>query len=108
MLPDLFLSDIVHEQCSSAYHHLDSPEEITKLLAQYVKPGGALVVIDNIKTADEKVDEKHKPYVTRYGFTEEDMKELFKQAGLEFVSYAQIPPDEGDNEIFIAKAVKTA
>lgn len=102
----MLLTDPSHEQCASAYHHFDSPEEITKLLAEYVKPGGSLIVVDNIKKEGEVVDEKHKAYVTRYGFTEDEMKPLFTQAGLEFVSFAQVPPDEGDNDIFIAKAVK--
>ena len=67
-----------------------------------------MVVVDNVMIEGQTVDEKHKAYVTRYGFTEEDMKELFAKAGLELVSYAQVPPDEGDNDIFISKAVKSA
>ncbi|KAF5324675.1 hypothetical protein D9611_004094 [Ephemerocybe angulata] len=98
--------DLVY--CASAYHHFDSPEEITKLLGAFLKPGGSLIVIDNLQKGGETIDQEHRLYITRYGFNEEDTKGLFASAGLEFASYAQIPSDpEGDNDIFLAKATKS-
>ncbi|KAJ3514362.1 hypothetical protein NMY22_g14759 [Coprinellus aureogranulatus] len=94
--------------CASAYHHFESPEEITKLLADYVKQGGSLVVVDMLKTEGQTIDEERKAYVAHTGFSEEDMKQIFSQAGLEFVSYAMVPRDEEDIDVFIAKAVKAA
>ncbi|KAF6764616.1 S-adenosyl-L-methionine-dependent methyltransferase [Ephemerocybe angulata] len=97
--------DLVY--CASAYHHFASPEEITRLLGAFLKPGGSLLIIDNLQKGDETIAEEHRHYTTRFGFVEEDVKGLYAAAGLEFVSFAQIPSDAGgDNDIFIAKGVK--
>lgn len=74
-----------------------------------MKPGGALLIIDNYQKSGEatpEVPEQHRQHVTRYGFTEEDMKKLFVEAGLEFISYNEVEKDPEDMNLFIAKAIK--
>ena len=33
-------------QCSAAFHHFKDPAKVTKLLAPFLRPGGALLVVD--------------------------------------------------------------
>ncbi|KAJ3514361.1 hypothetical protein NMY22_g14758 [Coprinellus aureogranulatus] len=96
--------DLVY--CASAYHHFENPEEITRLLKNFLKPDGTLIIIDNYAKGgeEEEIDDERRKYVTRFGFNEEDMKQLFAAADLEFVSFAEIKRGEGDNDVFIAKA----
>ncbi|RXW21818.1 hypothetical protein EST38_g4040 [Candolleomyces aberdarensis] len=101
------LFDVVF--CSSAYHHFEFPAEITKALIGFLKPGGALLIIDQYLKPGEappEVPEEHRHHVTRFGYTEEDMKELLAGAGLEVVSFKEIEKDPQDTNLFIAKAVK--
>ncbi|KAJ2916270.1 hypothetical protein MD484_g4156, partial [Candolleomyces efflorescens] len=95
--------------CSNSYHHFDQPEEVTRILGTFLKPGGTLLIIDNIQNPNEppvELKEEHRHFVVRYGFTEEDIKNYSDAAGLEFVSYSRVPPDEQDLDLFIAKMVK--
>jgi len=39
--------------CAQAYHHFSSIEDTTRILAFFLKPGGALIVLDLIKTDDD-------------------------------------------------------
>ncbi|KAH6911485.1 S-adenosyl-L-methionine-dependent methyltransferase [Coprinopsis sp. MPI-PUGE-AT-0042] len=104
--------DIVY--CASAYHHFENPVEVTKVLGSLLSENGALVVIDN--WANSKVSEEGKKeaeefqsagMISRFGWTEEDMKELYEAAGLTLKVFEVIPPSEnGDNDIFIATATK--
>ncbi len=36
--------------CTNSYHHLSDPKKVTQVLAEYLKPGGHLAVVDLIKT----------------------------------------------------------
>jgi 2-polyprenyl-3-methyl-5-hydroxy-6-metoxy-1,4-benzoquinol methylase len=94
-------------QCASAYHHFQQPEEITRKLSSFLKPDGALIIVDNLAKGDpgEEVVDEHRTYVTRFGFNEEDMRTMFATAGMKFVSFAEVPKDEKDNDIFIAKGI---
>ncbi|VDC00121.1 unnamed protein product [Peniophora sp. CBMAI 1063] len=79
--------------CSMAYHHFFVPDEITALLARFLKPGGVLLVVDlmtrfNNKFGSSKREEifslAHQHLVPhRYGFTREQMQAMFDEAGLE-------------------------
>ncbi|TEB31437.1 S-adenosyl-L-methionine-dependent methyltransferase [Coprinellus micaceus] len=92
--------DLVY--CASAYHH-----EITRNLSSFLKPDGALIVVHNLAKGDpgEEVVDEHRTYVMRFGFNEEDMRTMFATAGMKFVSFAEVPKDEKDNDIFIAKGI---
>ncbi|RXW17721.1 hypothetical protein EST38_g8123 [Candolleomyces aberdarensis] len=95
--------------CSNSYHHFDQPEEVTRILGTFLKPGGTLLIIDNIQSPNEppvELKEEHRHFVVRYGFTEEDIKRYCDVAGLDFVSYSRVPPDKQDLDLFIAKVTK--
>ena len=72
-----------------------------------MKPDGALIIVDNLAKGgpEEEITDERRAYVTRFGFNEEDMKVMFAVAGMKFVSFAEVPRDEKDNDIFIAKGV---
>lgn len=95
--------DLVY--CTSAYHHFADPLKITKLLAGYLKPGGHLIIIDQIPKGGEVIPDAYKSCVVRYGFLEEDIKPYYSAAGLEFLSYVQVESDAQDAELFIAKGI---
>ncbi|KZV67889.1 S-adenosyl-L-methionine-dependent methyltransferase [Peniophora sp. CONT] len=79
--------------CSMAYHHFSLPGEITALLAHLLKPGGVLLVVDlmtrvkdnSVRTEREEIFSlAHQHLVPhRYGFSCEEMRAMFGEAGLE-------------------------
>ncbi|KAL0066498.1 hypothetical protein AAF712_006541 [Marasmius tenuissimus] len=72
---------------SMVYHHLPSPEETTKLLASYLKPGGRLLVTDWIKGEHETYTEQIGSIMKVGGFSEEEMKSIFESSGLKFLGF---------------------
>ncbi|KAF8626380.1 hypothetical protein AX15_005030 [Amanita polypyramis BW_CC] len=95
--------------CTSAFHHMVSIERATRTLAFFLKPGGALIVIDLEKT-DADVHQSHRHVVPHPGGLEEaDIKQAFQCAGLGSITYKPafkaklkgIPVT-----LFIAKGVK--
>ncbi|KAK1236419.1 hypothetical protein PQX77_000359 [Marasmius sp. AFHP31] len=74
-------------QSSMVYHHLPSPEETTKLLASYLKPGGRLLVTDWIKGERETYTEQIGSIMKVDGFSEEEMKFVFESGGLKFLGF---------------------
>lgn len=72
-----------------------------------MKPDGALIIVDNFAkgSENEEIDEERRKYVTRFGFNEDDMRQLFDAADMDFASFGVIKRDEADNDVFIAKAV---
>lgn len=96
--------------CSSSYHHFDNPLDMTKRLATLLKPSGVLVVIDHIitekpKEGEEKshVEAPFRHVIARYGFMEEEMKEIYEGAGLKMDVFEELPKSkEGDKDLFVA------
>ena len=87
---------------------------MTKLLGSLLRPNGTLAVIDNWAQGNvseelaKQVDgfQSH-GLITRFGWSEADMKELYEAAGLSLETFKVITPStQGDNDIFIATAVK--
>ncbi|PIL33006.1 hypothetical protein GSI_04455 [Ganoderma sinense ZZ0214-1] len=80
---DGFKFDIV--VCCASYHHFPSIVETTRVLASFLKPGGALLVVGIKAEEDGRVifPEVHHHLVphTR-GLSEETMHEAFRRAGL--------------------------
>ncbi|KAH9928964.1 S-adenosyl-L-methionine-dependent methyltransferase [Fomitopsis serialis] len=71
--------------CTMAYHHFGSPEDVTKILASVVKPGGSLLIIDILADSTQNdfvKGEKYKHVAHRGGFNEGRMKDMFSAAGL--------------------------
>ncbi|SJL10657.1 uncharacterized protein ARMOST_14048 [Armillaria ostoyae] len=82
--------------CTMAYHHFESTDEITRILAYFLKPGGALLVTDRVSSDAvpkiEDIPEKYRAIVPhKSGFSEEDMRKVFEDAGLESFSLNVIP-----------------
>ncbi|PBK63807.1 S-adenosyl-L-methionine-dependent methyltransferase [Armillaria solidipes] len=104
--------------CTMAYHHFESTDEITRILAYFLKPGGALLVTDRVSSDAvpkiEDIPEKYGAIVPhKTGFSEEDMSKVFEGAGLESFSLNVIPgvTMDGmfgltDQKLFLAKGVK--
>ncbi len=108
----------MYSQCTMAYHHFESTDEITRILAYFLKPGGALLVIDFVSWDSvlkiEDLPEKYEAIVPhKRGFSEEAMRKLFEDAGLESFSLNVIPDVNmdgifglTDQKLFLAKGVK--
>lgn len=66
------------------YHHFADVGLATKRLAERLKPGGVLVVIDFLEYKADDVDRAHRSESTilKHGFGEEEIKKLFAEAGL--------------------------
>ncbi|KAH6901631.1 S-adenosyl-L-methionine-dependent methyltransferase [Coprinopsis sp. MPI-PUGE-AT-0042] len=100
--------DVIY--CSSSYHHFSDPLDMTKRLAALLNPSGVLVVIDHIitekpKEGEEKnqVSEAFRHAVARFGFMEEEMKEIYEGAGLKMEVFDKLPESkEGDKDLFVA------
>jgi len=101
-------------QCASAYHHFESIEAVTTALVSYLKPGGALMVVDLIRPSEEEVNNideifpEHDASIVchRGGFKEEEIISAFNAAGLQNVCFeAAIPVrKKGYNlKLFLAK-----
>ncbi|KAK0194599.1 S-adenosyl-L-methionine-dependent methyltransferase [Armillaria mellea] len=103
--------------CTMAYHHFESTDEVTRILAYFLKPGGALLVIDEVSSdavpTNEDINEYYEAIVPhKTGFTEEDMRKVFEGAGLESFSLNVIPGATIDMhglkgcKLFLAKGIK--
>lgn len=101
------------------FHHFASPALAAKRLAERLKPGGVLLIIDFLPHGhDHSLDheEMKKRGVTHMGFSEEDVKGLFEGAGVggefEYVVVGKgivFKKDGGDmkREVFMAKGRKS-
>jgi len=85
--------------CTSAYHHFEDVNQVTRILAHFLKPSGALIVIDNRETPVPK--EYHHLVAHRHGFSEGEIQKVFGDAGLTPISYGIMPAVDGDIELFI-------
>ncbi|KXN91973.1 hypothetical protein AN958_11033 [Leucoagaricus sp. SymC.cos] len=92
--------------CSSAYHHFESIDEITRILVSFLKPGGALLIADMVnkeegyaipQDAQEAVPHKH-------GFSKGDIRKAFEAGGLTMKVFEDIPSseDHADLDLFLA------
>ena len=79
-------------QCASAYHHLPSIDDVTKILATYLKPGGSLLVTDLMKGDSENLFSHNVQHIVPHkgGFTEDDIRNAFCGAGLNNFSFTEI------------------
>ncbi|KAJ7677248.1 S-adenosyl-L-methionine-dependent methyltransferase [Mycena rosella] len=93
--------------CSAAYHHFESINDITRTLCFFLKPGGCLLVVDFMKSAEPMPEN----VPNNGGFTEEDIQEAFVGAGLEAFSINQFTKAKFHGQIvslFLAKGTKPA
>ncbi|KAI0070562.1 S-adenosyl-L-methionine-dependent methyltransferase [Panus rudis PR-1116 ss-1] len=75
--------------CAAAYHHFASVEDMTRILVSFLKPGGSLIITDIIKSEQDIVKEEYRHIVAHArGFSEDDIRNLFENAGLTDFKYA--------------------
>ena len=97
-----------------AFHHFATPENTSKILASFVKPGGSLFVIDILSdgTGRDLVhgDELDDVVPHKGGFDEARMKAMFTGAGLADFEMGVLVPDlvvrENTFSTFLARGVK--
>lgn len=68
----------------AGFHHFNDTELATKRLAERLKPGGVLLIMDFLTPSGEdgKVPDEVKHMVKVFGFDEPTMRRLFEGAGL--------------------------
>jgi hypothetical protein len=93
-------------QCTAAYHHFEDVSQVTRLLAHFLKPSGALIVIDNMESPVP--EEYHHLVPHRHGFDESEIEKIFGGAGLTSITYGKMSPVDEDIVLFIAKGIKSA
>ncbi|KIY68762.1 hexaprenyldihydroxybenzoate methyltransferase [Cylindrobasidium torrendii FP15055 ss-10] len=95
--------------CLMGWHHIASPEDMTRILSSQLNTEGWLFVAD-VKTLDGQTLEKHRDIVRHTeGFTEERMREMFEAAGLVNFSWWVVTKAKMDGvnvQIFLAKGQK--
>jgi len=69
------------------YHHLQRPDQMTRALAHFLKPGGALLVVDLVSREEGNntplISEQFRNFVPHiHGFCEENVRAMFDNAGL--------------------------
>jgi len=97
--------------CTSAYHHFESIDKVTSTLAYFLKPGGALIVIDGERGQNDiPVDEAHRKIVAHANWLEKaDIVHALEQAGLSSISYETVFSTELFGfpvSYFVAKGIK--
>ncbi|EWZ83898.1 hypothetical protein NW765_008208 [Fusarium oxysporum] len=72
------------------FHHFDKPDLASKQLAERLNPGGVLFIIDFVA---HKIDPKDAALrgITHHGFTEDEIKKMFEDAGLTDFAYQELP-----------------
>lgn len=99
-------------QCALAYHHFSSIEEISRILAGFLKPGGCLLVADIMKGDEwqEVIPEEfHHVVAHTGGLSEAEMRKAFEIAGLNSFTFekATTAMKHGKHvDFFLAKGVK--
>ncbi|GJE93361.1 S-adenosyl-L-methionine-dependent methyltransferase [Phanerochaete sordida] len=99
--------------CSFSYHHVASIAATTRTLARFLRPGGALLVLDTLRRSDtapvEEIPEEFRPAVAHVGgFTEAQMREAFEAAGLVGFEFGEAMTKTimgREQTLFIAKGV---
>ncbi|KAF4461039.1 2-heptaprenyl- -naphthoquinone [Fusarium albosuccineum] len=72
------------------FHHFDKPELASKRLAGRLKAGGVLFIIDFV-AHEMSAEQAAGRGITHHGFTEEETKAMFENAGLEGFGYEEFP-----------------
>ncbi|KAK2464119.1 hypothetical protein APHAL10511_003867 [Amanita phalloides] len=75
--------------CASSYHHFESIDKVTSILAYFLKPGGTLIVLDFEKTEREfATDEVHRKMIPHTkGLDKAEIFRAFAHGNLEAASY---------------------
>ena len=104
---------------SMALHHVQEPQAIMKTLAQKLRSGGTLLIVDwlaseesNCSSENSESHHAAKHTVSRHGFNEGEMRDYMKDAGLVpdwklFASKSKVPREiSGEKQLFLSKGRK--
>ncbi|KAJ3573307.1 hypothetical protein NP233_g2505 [Leucocoprinus birnbaumii] len=98
--------------CSSAYHHFASVDGVTRILASFLNPGGALIIADMIHKEEgyEFMANVGHAVPHKHGLSKTDIQRAFDGAGLSLKSFEDIPEptDYNDVQLFLAVGEKTS
>jgi SAM-dependent methyltransferase len=72
------------------FHHFDKPGLASKRLAERLKTGGVLFIIDFVAHKIDPEDAAHRG-ITHHGFVEDEIKQMFENAGLTDFGYQELP-----------------
>lgn len=117
-VPDVDEFDIV--AVGLGFHHFEDPVLATKRLAERVKAGGVVLIIDfsdqDFRVRHDAAFPKHAAHTVKtHGFSETRMKDIFEAAGLSKPAYRLMPGEVrmGDEnpvirKVFLGRAEKPA
>ncbi|KAK4239024.1 methyltransferase domain-containing protein [Achaetomium macrosporum] len=93
---------------SMALHHVADPAGMIKKLAERLAPGGSLVIVDWVTPKSPPPDHPAAHTVTRHGFSEKEVREMFADAGLSDYSFRLHPrrskvPGGETQQVFYAR-----
>ncbi|EKM83151.1 hypothetical protein AGABI1DRAFT_104886 [Agaricus bisporus var. burnettii JB137-S8] len=91
--------------CTAGYHHLESYEEMTRILTSFLKPGGDLIVADLLRKEDRSLFPATFEHVAphAHGLSKDDIQRAFDGASLTMRSFNMLPPADYEfPDIFIA------
>jgi SAM-dependent methyltransferase len=104
---------------SMALHHVQDTALMVKKLAEHLRPGGKLVIIDWVEPAESGCPSPEMPpdhpsegIITRQGFAQKTMYDLFADAHLEDPAWllparSLVPMEMGsEQQLFFARAAK--
>ncbi|TFK45624.1 S-adenosyl-L-methionine-dependent methyltransferase [Heliocybe sulcata] len=99
--------------CSMAYHHFPDIDDTTRILVNFLKPGGRLMVADLLKNESGSmlIPEKHQHVFERHGYAPEDLRTVFEKQGLtnfEWEQVAEFKMHGMDGKTLLAVATKPA
>ncbi|KAM0288892.1 hypothetical protein ACHAPQ_001481 [Fusarium lateritium] len=72
------------------FHHFDNPGLASKRLAERLKTGGVLFIIDFVAHKIDPEDAAHRG-ITHHGFVEDEIEQMFENAGLTDFGYQELP-----------------
>lgn len=89
--PELYNFDIAG--VCAGFHHFHSPALAIERLAERVKPGGVVLIVDFCLEEEEGkwIPSRADHTVKAHGFSEKTMREVFEGAGLVEVGYSVMP-----------------
>nr|POE88436.1 putative methyltransferase c1347.09 [Quercus suber] len=98
------------------FHHFESPALAIRNLAASLRPkSGTLIIVDILPFQPDHVPTHMQPTIKHHGFSEEEMRKLMEEAGLESFEFEvlqepiEFAPKEGvkrQMKIFIAKGTR--
>ena len=94
------------------FHHFDNPELAAKRLAERLKPGGVLLILDFLPHGEMEHSHPATKTVMHHGFSAERVRRIFEDAGvgkdyaIEEVGDVSFRGHEDKRKLFMARGTK--